>query len=137
MSLALNKPKLDNLAGDIWKSAERLRGKFKGYEYQGVIMPILNPPPESLAPLAGQANRLRPPGHRFTPISDSLYCSLPVLGPDSPCRGDGLPHLVHVEPDQMPKPYERKRPVFRSAAQPAQGRPLGLVRPQFFEQGWR
>ena len=29
MSLALNKPKLDNLAGDIWKSAERLRGKFK------------------------------------------------------------------------------------------------------------
>ncbi len=31
MSLALNKPKLDNLAGDIWKSAERLRGK-DGYE---------------------------------------------------------------------------------------------------------
>jgi len=29
MSLALNKPRLDNLAGDIWKSAERLRGKFK------------------------------------------------------------------------------------------------------------
>ena len=26
MSLALNKPKLDNLASDIWKSAERLRG---------------------------------------------------------------------------------------------------------------
>ena len=40
MSLALNKPKLDNLAGDIWKSAERLRGKFKAYEYQGVILPI-------------------------------------------------------------------------------------------------
>jgi hypothetical protein len=33
-SLSLNKPKLDNLAGDIWKSAERLRGKFKAYEYQ-------------------------------------------------------------------------------------------------------
>ena len=32
MSLSLNKPKLDNLAGDIWKSAERLRGKFKAYE---------------------------------------------------------------------------------------------------------
>ena len=31
MSLALNKPNLDNLAGDIWKSAERLRGKFKAY----------------------------------------------------------------------------------------------------------
>ena len=43
MSLALNKPKLDNLAGDIWKSAERLRGKFKGYEYQGVILPITEP----------------------------------------------------------------------------------------------
>ena len=33
MALSLNKPKLDNLAGDIWKSAERLRGKFKAYEY--------------------------------------------------------------------------------------------------------
>jgi type I restriction enzyme M protein len=32
VSLALNKPKLDNLAGDIWKSSERLRGKFKAYE---------------------------------------------------------------------------------------------------------
>jgi type I restriction enzyme M protein len=41
MSLALNKPKLDNLAGDIWKSAERLRGKFKAYEYQTVILPII------------------------------------------------------------------------------------------------
>jgi len=41
MSLALNKPKLDNLTGDIWKSAERLRGKFKSYEYQGVILPII------------------------------------------------------------------------------------------------
>jgi type I restriction enzyme M protein len=41
MSLALNKPKLDNLATDIWKSAERLRGKFKAYEYQSVILPII------------------------------------------------------------------------------------------------
>jgi len=41
MSLALNKPKLDNLASDIWKSAERLRGKFKSYEYQSVILPII------------------------------------------------------------------------------------------------
>src|ERR1700694_4258622 len=41
MSLALNKPKLDNPAGDIWKPAERLRGKFKAYEYQGVILPII------------------------------------------------------------------------------------------------
>lgn len=32
MSLALDKPKLDNLAGDIWKSAERQRGEFKAYE---------------------------------------------------------------------------------------------------------
>ena len=39
MALSLNKPKLDHLAGDIWKSAERLRGKFKAYEYQGVILP--------------------------------------------------------------------------------------------------
>ena len=41
MSLALNKPKLDNLAEEIWKSAERLRGKFKAYEYQNVILPII------------------------------------------------------------------------------------------------
>ncbi|MBU4394852.1 MAG: type I restriction-modification system subunit M [Proteobacteria bacterium] len=41
MALSLNKPKLDNLAGNIWKSAQRLRGKFKPYEYQGVILPII------------------------------------------------------------------------------------------------
>ncbi|MEI7636207.1 MAG: class I SAM-dependent DNA methyltransferase [Syntrophus sp. (in: bacteria)] len=41
MTLSLNKPKLDNLAGDIWKSAERLRGKYKAYEYQSVILPII------------------------------------------------------------------------------------------------
>src|SRR5712671_3974589 len=41
MSLSLNKPKLDNLADEIWKSAERLRGKFKAYEYQSVILPII------------------------------------------------------------------------------------------------
>lgn len=41
MTLSLNKQKLDNLASEIWKSAERLRGKFKAYEYQGVILPII------------------------------------------------------------------------------------------------
>src|ERR1700733_3696345 len=41
MALSLNKPKLDNLASDIWKSAERLRGKYKAYEYQSVILPII------------------------------------------------------------------------------------------------
>lgn len=41
MSLSLNKPKLDNLANEIWKSAERLRGKFRAYEYQSVILPII------------------------------------------------------------------------------------------------
>jgi len=41
MSVSPNKPKLDNLARDIWKSAERLRGKFKSYEYQSVILPII------------------------------------------------------------------------------------------------
>ncbi len=41
MALSLNKPKLDNLANEIWKSAERLRGKFKSYEYQNVILPII------------------------------------------------------------------------------------------------
>lgn len=41
MSLALNKPQLDNLANEIWKSVERLRGKFKAYEYQNVILPII------------------------------------------------------------------------------------------------
>ncbi len=32
---------LNNLANEIWKSAERLRGKFKAYEYQNVILPII------------------------------------------------------------------------------------------------
>ena len=41
MSLSLNNPKLDNLANEIWKSAERLRGKFKAYEYQNVVLPII------------------------------------------------------------------------------------------------
>lgn len=41
MALALNKQKLDNLTDEIWKSAERLRGKFKSYEYQSVILPII------------------------------------------------------------------------------------------------
>ena len=41
MALSLNKPKLDNLTKEIWKSAERLRGKFKAYEYQNVILPII------------------------------------------------------------------------------------------------
>jgi hypothetical protein len=31
MPLALNKPGFDDLADKIWKSAERLRGKFKAY----------------------------------------------------------------------------------------------------------
>lgn len=37
----LNKEKLNNLATEIWKSAERLRGKFKAYEYQSVVLPII------------------------------------------------------------------------------------------------
>lgn len=41
MSISINKTKLDNLANEIWKSAERLRGKFKAYEYQGVILPMI------------------------------------------------------------------------------------------------
>ena len=39
--MSINKPKLDNLTNEIWKSAERLRGKFKAYEYQSVILPII------------------------------------------------------------------------------------------------
>ena len=41
MTLALNIPKLNNLPSDIWKSAERLRGKFKAYEYQNAILPMI------------------------------------------------------------------------------------------------
>lgn len=37
----LDKPRLDNLANEIWKSAERLRGKFKQYEYQKVVLPMI------------------------------------------------------------------------------------------------
>lgn len=41
MALSLNKPKLDNLSDEIWKSAERMRGKFKSYEFQNVVLPII------------------------------------------------------------------------------------------------
>lgn len=41
MARSLNMPKLDNLANEIWKSAERLRGKFQAYEYQGLIRPMI------------------------------------------------------------------------------------------------
>lgn len=41
MADVINKAKLNNLADDIWKSAERLRGKFKAYEYQSVILPMI------------------------------------------------------------------------------------------------
>lgn len=37
----LDKARLSNLADQIWKSAERLRGKFKAHEYQVVILPII------------------------------------------------------------------------------------------------
>ena len=37
----LDKSRLNNLAVEIWKSAERLRGKFKAHEYQNVVLPII------------------------------------------------------------------------------------------------
>lgn len=37
----LDKARLNNLADEIWKSAERLRGKFKAHDYQNVILPII------------------------------------------------------------------------------------------------
>ena len=37
----LDKPRLDNLTNEIWRSAERLRGKFKQYEYQKVVLPMI------------------------------------------------------------------------------------------------
>ncbi len=41
MQQTVDKDKLNNLTNEIWKSAERLRGKFKAYEYQTVILPII------------------------------------------------------------------------------------------------
>ena len=37
----LNKEKLNNLAQEIWKSAESLRGKFKAYDYQNIVLPMI------------------------------------------------------------------------------------------------
>lgn len=37
----LNKEKLNNLANELWKGAKKLRGKFKAYEYQAVILPMI------------------------------------------------------------------------------------------------
>lgn len=41
MTTIINKNRLNNFANQIWKSAERLRGKFKAYEYQSVILPMI------------------------------------------------------------------------------------------------
>ena len=37
----LTKDKLNNKADEIWKSAIKLRGKFKAYEYQNVVLPVI------------------------------------------------------------------------------------------------
>ncbi len=37
----LDTDQLDYLSDELWKSAERLRGKFKAHEYQNVILPII------------------------------------------------------------------------------------------------
>ncbi|GAB4054882.1 class I SAM-dependent DNA methyltransferase [Spirosoma litoris] len=37
----LNKESLNNLAGDIWKGAIKLRGKFKPKDYASVILPMI------------------------------------------------------------------------------------------------
>lgn len=37
----INKERLNNYANEIWKSAESLRGKFKPYEYQNVVLPMI------------------------------------------------------------------------------------------------
>lgn len=37
----VGKEEINNLANEIWKSAIKLRGKFKAYEYQAVVLPML------------------------------------------------------------------------------------------------
>lgn len=37
----INKERLNNLATELWKGAIKLRGKFKAYEYQAVILPMV------------------------------------------------------------------------------------------------
>jgi type I restriction enzyme M protein len=39
--MTLTKDKLNNKADEIWKSAIKLRGKFKAYEYQNVVLPVI------------------------------------------------------------------------------------------------
>ncbi len=37
----LDNARLNNLADELWKSAQRLRGKFKAHDYQNVVLPII------------------------------------------------------------------------------------------------
>jgi type I restriction enzyme M protein len=37
----LNKNRLENLANDVWKGAEKLRGKFKARDYSAIILPMI------------------------------------------------------------------------------------------------
>lgn len=41
MTVVISKSRLNNFANQTWKSAERMRGKFKAYEYQSVILPMI------------------------------------------------------------------------------------------------
>lgn len=52
----LDKARLNNLAEEIWKSAERLRGKFKAHEYQVVISKMVKN--ARLAPILNQYSQL-------------------------------------------------------------------------------
>ena len=37
----MNRENLNNLTNEIWKGAIKLRNKFKAYEYQGIILPMI------------------------------------------------------------------------------------------------
>lgn len=37
----LNKEKVGNLTNEIWKWAEKLRGKFTPAEYQNIVLPMI------------------------------------------------------------------------------------------------
>ncbi|MDO9516557.1 MAG: type I restriction-modification system subunit M N-terminal domain-containing protein [Methanosarcinaceae archaeon] len=108
MALSLNKTKLDNLTTDIWNSAIRLRGKFKAYEYQSAILPIIVirrlecvllvwREAKSAEVLAKRPNH-HP--HRLPQVADPRMCHRPAADHGSGCgagaHGEGSEMIVEV-----------------------------------------
>ena len=140
---SLNKPKLDNLADEIWKSAERLRGKFKAYEYQNVILPIIvirrlecvliKWREDKARRGAGQAAQAHREGTRQAGEGARMNQHGPVLEQDRLDAAPGLRGRPHAARRELPRLHQRlleeRRRHHRALQLPGHHRPDGEEQP--------